>query len=224
MICNGIHWQTIDTTNYSQITLFQNQFISTGSIRDNRRLAFSVDMNAGVVQRLPNMLYARCGHQTQVFQDRLYVLGGIFGDTTESGTVDQVESFDGNTWQRHTCMPFANFAFATAASDTNLFVLGGMLCDADGRCPNRATSRVWKYNPKTNTWMECARMLRERSHFAACFFQDFIYVFAKQNCNPYRLDYCSNWVECYNLHTDRWSKWKGSAPEVQNIGSLVYII
>jgi hypothetical protein len=202
----------IDTTNYSRITMFRNQFVNTGSIRDNQCAVFAIDVGSRVKRTLPDMIFARCGHQTQCFQDRLYVLGGVFGKTRRYGCVDEVESFDGKTWHKHQSMPFPNFCFATAVTSTHLFVLGGMLCDGDfARCPNSPTSRVWKYDPINDQWTECARMLEQRSHFVACFCNDFIYVFS----------HAPHWVERYDPRTNVWSR---CTPMLGRLGSSCSLV
>ncbi len=174
---NWIDFANIDTTNYSVLTIFNNKFICTGSIRDNQQLALEIDIENNKINMLPNLIYKRCAHQAQLFQNKLYVLGGMFGSTRKFGMVDEVESFDGTIWKKHASMPFANYCFATAATLTHLFIFGGLQADQDGRLDGKPTSNVFKYDPLKDSWIKCKNMPFPQSHFTAHFLNDYIYIF-----------------------------------------------
>ncbi len=175
-----IDFADIDTTNYSAITMFNNKIISFGC-----NYNFQIDIDNGKVDILPNLLCEKRGHQVQVFQNRIYVLGGF-------GKVNQVHSFDGTEWKNHKAMPFGNYCFATAATNTHLYIFGGYQ-DKSTMC---STSNVFKYDPLIDKWEQCANMPHKKSNFIANFFNGYIYIFDQKQWKFEQYDIVN---DCWNI-------------------------
>jgi len=118
-------------------------------------------------KQLPNMTTARAGLTSQIFDGKLYAIGGYDGNS-ELAT-NEVFDLTTRKWSSLTSMNHSREGLASALSGGLIFVIGG-------RNPgNLHTNEV--YSPTTDQWDEKADLPTRRSGCAAVSLNGRIFVF-----------------------------------------------
>ncbi len=125
----------------------------------------------------PTLAVARYSSVGVAAGDRLYLLGGIVGDSPST----RVDRFDPSTgmWTQRQSMPTAHSEFAGAA-------LGGMIYAVGGRTTGGLdVATVEAYDPVGNSWTPKTALPAARSDHAAAALDGFLYaVGGGQNAQP----------------------------------------
>jgi len=106
-------------------------------------------------------------HAAEVFDGRLYLLGGL-GSNSEG----RVQIYDpgSNVWTQGTAMPWNAGSCASALVSNFIYVAGGSV-------GGTATNRLARYDPASDTWTNLAPMPQGRHHTASATDGTRLYVF-----------------------------------------------
>jgi N-acetylneuraminic acid mutarotase len=106
---------------------------------------------------IPDMLYERCGHNAIVYENQIYVFGGLVHYfNTENKLVQRViekaEKYDpiDSTWTELADLPEPVAYSITVEYDDKLYVFGGASSYSSSYAP--CTNFIQEYNPSTNKW------------------------------------------------------------------------
>jgi N-acetylneuraminic acid mutarotase len=107
-----------------------------------------------------------------VVDGKIYVIGGIFGETPQDNrALSAVEAYDPatDTWTRKADMPTARNGVGACVVDGRIYVSGGW----DG---NNHLATMEVYDPATDTWTQASDMPRTRSFHTASVVVGKIYI------------------------------------------------
>ena len=145
------------------------------------------------------MLTARRSCGIAVYQDKIYVMGGITGynESTHSYMISGVnEVYDpaAYTWETKTPMPTRRYGIGANVADGKIYVIGGK--NASGWIDG--VNEV--YNPVTDTWTTKAPIPTRVSFYASAVVDNKIYVIGGSNGSVY-----VDLTQIYDPETDTWS-------------------
>lgn len=136
-------------------------------------------------------------HAAEVFDGRLWLIGGLGGGEGEVQVYDPVTK----RWAIGPRMPFATGSAATA-------VIGGMIYVAGGIVGDTTTRQAVRLDPATMTWTPIAPMPRGRNHVASGTDGARFYVFGGRGPGSGDRNVVANGyadVQVYDPATDRWT-------------------
>lgn len=135
-------------------------------IRDNGTM-FEYNPQTKTVSAKANMPTVRSDYEIQNINGKLYVLGGISKDTTNT-----VEMFDPETnmWTTKSSMLFSRRSFQTEVVNNKIYAIGGRGEDS------AAINSVEMYDPLSDTWNLQSSMVDKRYYFRTSSTHDKIYA------------------------------------------------
>lgn len=147
---------------------------------------------------LPDMLQGRSGHSTAVCNGALYSVGhhSVFNPDSSRSVQCYVPGNSG--WNSGTTMSTGVCFSAAVSFQGQLYVLGGIVHDHDGKT---VSARVSRYNPAVDKWYQVASMSYARQGLCAVV-QDGS-ILAIGGCDPD--DNYLRTVERYDPQQDRWT-------------------
>lgn len=118
---------------------------------------------------------ARVQHTTQAAGGKLYVIGGRALVASVDTVLDTVYAYDpvSNTWAACAPLPVPVVYPAAAATDTHIYVLGGIPSGSATPVAN-----VWRYTIATDTWEAMTPLPSARADAVAAIVADKLYVLA----------------------------------------------
>lgn len=142
---------------------------------------------------LDNMHQVRVGGSAEVYNDKIYAISGVTGESTSTN----VEEYDPatDTWTVLGDMPEIRWGHASCVFNSMVYVLGGYDYDLQ-----LATNSCRTYDPGNDTWDTIASMNYLRGYPACCVYDDKIYIFG--GTDVWDPDDVHNKAEVYDPLTD----------------------
>ena len=137
-------------------------------------------------------------HVAVIFNDNIYVIGGIGIDNTLIDSVD-VFNYQSNVWERCSTLPTPRYGCAAVVIAGGIYVIGGATVINQKTIHSNVVER---YNPDTNDWDICTSMNIARLDATATVSKRFIYVMGGTSIP--RGD-SINKIERFNTATNVWS-------------------
>ncbi|XP_028673413.1 kelch-like protein 38 [Erpetoichthys calabaricus] len=133
-----------------------------------------------------------------VKDQRIYVFGGEDAKQYPVRLI-QVYHMTRNLWHRLETRTVKNVYAPAAVLDDRIFIVGGY------------TRRMIAYDPKTNTFTNCASLKERRMHHGATVIDNKLYITGGRFVTSFNVIQDSDCVDCYDPKTDCWSS-KGRLP------------
>lgn len=187
--------------NNSVVVLDSVDVNNTLSNTDDIQL-FSVDNSDSEWQLVGNTNTLRNSFATAVYEDKIYVLGGIQNDN--NAALNAVEAYDtiSGTWEQLTAMPHIRSNPKAVASNGQIYVFSGKLSD----------TAIDVYDISSDTWTSSLEFPYENDGYAVGLKDDEIYVFGGWNSrNVYK----------YSISNDTWTQATSLSSYIRN-AKVVY--
>ena len=147
-----------------------------------------------------------------VYQNKIYVIGGITGssDSENSGYTAITEVYDPetDTWETKTSMPTARSDLRANVVDGKIYLIGGWKYEKRGSvfCVDQKVNEV--YDPETDTWTTKASMPEYACQYTSAVIENKIYIIgglklARMWTEGATLSIANNQI--YDPETDTWS-------------------
>jgi hypothetical protein len=142
--------------------------------------------------------HARKGHAAVVYNDKLWIAGGMLGDGSISASVETIDLDDLNSSGSRARINVFEIAPSMTAARKNfkLVVVRGTLYAVGGD----STGTIEAYDEYTNSWMLETAFPNYRRYFSVCVYNDKICVFGGQ-------DRRSQGLKCVDVYDVAESEW-----------------
>ena len=154
--------------------LRQQRIYAVGGWRDEFKSIASAEMydpRTNEWIELEPMATKRCGVGLTALGDSIYAVGGHDGEKY----LNSVERYDvaSKKWFRDVAeMRSGRTSMGVITYEGQIYAIGGQT----GRGNGAATNRVEKYDPRSNTWTECARLNQKRLGVGVAVLDGYLYV------------------------------------------------
>jgi len=151
------------------------------------------------VQQMASLGTLRFGHGLVVLNSELYAVGG-YGD--DGGRVKNVERYneEKNEWNEVAGLNSVRSALGCAVLNGHIYVAGGYGPSPPLQTNNHKLATVEKYDPKTDSWAEVAKLQQARAHVCCIGYMGKLWAIG-----GYDGEHASQRVECYDPASNTWS-------------------
>jgi len=162
--------------------------------------------NTGIL----NMITARYGLTSQIYNGKIYCIGGV----SNSGTnLDKVEIYDiaSNTWTSGAVMLTARGYLTSVLYNGKIYCIGGI----DNNSGNYS-NKVEIYDIFSNTWTSGTNMLTARLELTSQIYNGKIYCIGGHNASNL------NKVEIYDISSNTWTTGTAMTTVRYGLSSVIY--
>lgn len=190
---NTLTEMTTARRNLSSIA-YNNKIFVFGGI-EGRTISDKVevyDIETDTWTSLPGMPVPRHSHESVLYKDRIYILGGY---NNEDGFLDRVDIYDikSNEWTLGAYMPTPKSSFVAEVINGNIYCIGGEI-------EGGYSDTLEVYNISSNSWSQTRSLSIARGDIDGVYKDDKIYI-----VGGYDGSNILDTVDVYNVKTGEWN-------------------
>lgn len=220
---NNIVFASNPMGNFALYKLNRNQITGTYSEAfliarmDGDLYAPSISGDLSYRRSLPSVIPmpARSSFGAANIEDKIYLFGGHQGQEhtyPEESFLNRVDIYDisSNTWKEGAARPIKAHGYDVETCNGNLYAFGGFMYSADHKPKWKSSSRIDRYNPRTDEWTQVGSLREARSSNVVAKVGSKIYIIGGWNSTPkadndYEGKFLST-IEVFDCKTEKLTK------------------